>query len=73
MPFPVVTVSQEVHSLILDLQQSFSRLAGVPADHQTAVGNAYAALCQRRKDLYEYISQLERKAGVPPDVTLRFD
>lgn len=72
MTFPVVRVSQNSHNLVLDLEQAYDRLAAAPAGDK-AVLDAYAVLCQRKKDLYEYISELEAKARILPEVTLRFD
>ena len=70
--FEVVSVTERAHEVILDLEAAYARL--LAASEPEAIQEAYGALCQRRKDLYEHIQELERAAGKKlRPVTLRFD
>jgi hypothetical protein len=72
---PNIRVTSAAHQLIQDLEQSFWRFAGTDPTDRNAVGDAYSALNQRRKDVYSYLSGLEREAHVVSTerVSLRFD
>lgn len=71
--FAVVAVSHEAFEIIQDLEAAWCQFAAVPEFNLQAVGDAYAALCQRRKELYQYLSGLEFNAHITRSVQLRFD
>ena len=55
--FPCVIVSRSAYEIIQDLEAAWCRFNA--ATNAEAIGNAYAELCQRRKELYEQIEKLE--------------
>jgi hypothetical protein len=69
--FPTIPVTLEAEALIQDLEAALMRLYSAPKG--TASENAYAALNQRRKELYSHISSLEACAGWERTVLKRFD
>jgi hypothetical protein len=71
--FAVVAVSQAAHELIQDLEAAWCGYFAADPKDQTAMGNAYAALCQRRKELYQYLSGLEFNAVIDRPIQRRFD
>ena len=76
--FALVHVSEHALDLIADLDAAWCRFSTAADDLNgrpdlSEAGNAYAALCQRRKELHEYIEDLERRAEIKRPVQLRFD
>jgi hypothetical protein len=71
--FAVVAVSIEAFDLIQDLEAAWCRFTTADSSDMQAVGDAYAALCQRRKELYQYLAGLEFNAVIPRTVHLRFN
>lgn len=71
--FVVVRVSDTAKDHVDDLQAALARLLAAPRENQQRVDEAYAALNQRRRELYEYIQSLEFNAGIRRQNTLRFD
>jgi hypothetical protein len=73
--FALVAVSLEAFEIVQDLEAAWCRFTATDAKDQCAVGNAYAALCQRRKELYEYIQKLESDLLLPSSLCaiIRFD
>lgn len=69
--FTVIRVSEQAKALIDDLEAAYARVLAADIGVETA--NAYAALCQRRKEVYEYLQGLEFNSAIRRDVTLRFD
>lgn len=59
--FPVVLVTQEVHSMIYELEMA---AAAFGSCDKSDMDGAYAHLGVTRSTLYRYIQNLERKAGV---------
>lgn len=71
-PFITTRVSFEADQHISDLEAAYARLLSCPPAG-TAAANAYAALCYRRKELYEYIERLEHYIGIPRTTIKRFE
>jgi len=71
--YAVVAVSPEAYELIQDLEAAWCRFTTTDNSDLQAVGDAYAALCQRRQELYQYLSGLELNATIPRTIKLRFD
>lgn len=71
--FTVTRVSHQAYELMQDLEAAWCRFTATDNHDLQAVGDAYADLCQRRKELYRYLSNLELNVGFDRDVTLRFD
>lgn len=69
--FPVIRVTLEVEELIQDLEAALMRLAVCLPGTQSE--NAYAALNQRRKELYLYIARLEASTSEYRCVIKRFE
>lgn len=71
--FTVEEVSHEAFDIIQDLEAAWCRFTTTSNSDLQAVGDAYATLCQRRKELYHYISGLEFNSEIPRPVKIRFD
>ena len=72
--FTIIHVSEQAYDLIADLEAAWCRFTNADAKQDLQeVGNAYADLCQRRKELHQYIESLEFNALIPRTITLRFD
>jgi hypothetical protein len=73
--FPVVVVSLEAYEIVQDLEAAWCRFTTTDNADAQAVGDAYAALSQRRKELYEYIQKLENDLFLLPSLCarIRFD
>jgi hypothetical protein len=73
--FPVVAVSLKAFEIVQDFEAAWCRFTTTDNSDQQAVGDAYAALCQRRKELYEYIQWLESDLLLPSSLCaiIRFD
>jgi hypothetical protein len=69
--FPVIYVSALANDLVTDLEDAMYRLEG--AGTKEEVAEAYIALNQRRKELFQYLSTLEFNAQIKREVTRRFD
>jgi len=69
--FGVIQVSEQANDLVIDLENAMYRLE--VADAAAEVDAAYAALNQRRKELYVYLATLEFNARIKRTVTKRFD
>lgn len=76
--FSVIEVSEQTYDLIADLEAAWCRFTAATDDldsrpNLSEAGNAYAALCQRRKELYEYLAGLECDARIRRPIKVRFD
>lgn len=71
--FGLIMVSEKALDLILDLENAHYRLAVAEACNREEVENAYAALNQRRKELYAYVATLEFNLRIPRPIAKRFD
>src|SRR5690348_12760116 len=71
--FGVIQVSEKAHDLVLDLENAMYRLEVAESCNREEVENAYAALNQRRKELYAYLATLEFNLRIPRPVIKRFD
>lgn len=72
--YPVVCVSRIAYELIQDLEAAHYVFAGTDKKDQRAVDDAYAALNQRRKEVYQYLEGLEQQIEPCRTVAvLRFD
>jgi hypothetical protein len=71
--FAVEVVSTEAFEIVQDLEAAWCRFTATDPTDAMAVGNAYATLCQRRKELYHYLSGLEFNASIDRPIKLRFD
>lgn len=69
--FPVIHISALANDLVLDLENAMYKLEGAETKEEAA--DAYVALNQRRKELYQYLSTLEFNAQIKREVTRRFD
>ena len=69
--FPVIYLSALANDLVLDLENAMYKLE--VAEGTQEVADAYMALNQRRKELYQYLSTLEFNAGIKREVARRFD
>ena len=75
----MVQVSEEAYDLIADLEAAWCRFSAATDDLNdqrpdlSEAGDAYAALCQRRKELYQYLAKLEFNARIPRTINVRFD
>ena len=69
--FPVIYVSALANDLVLDLENAMYKLEVAQPIEEAA--DAYTALNQRRKELYQYLSTLEFNAGIKREVVRRFD
>ena len=71
--FEIIHVSQTAYDLVQDLEAAMMAHMLAPKDEPHTVSDAYAALNQRRKDLYQYLDGLEFNALLTRPITLRFD
>lgn len=62
--FPIVAVTLHADSLISEVTHDIITHTTAPAD---IAGHTYAALCESRQRLYEYIKTLEQRAGLQND------
>ena len=67
--FPTVLVSELVHELIKDIELAAMGCGSCPDDQ---LNTAYANLNQCRKELYKYISGLERRTKTKRTIVKRF-
>lgn len=69
---PRLRVSTEFHRLVTDVEDAWQKLFKVPDGDRQGYLDAYAALSQRKRELYEYVA----KTSPPPRplyaVTLAF-
>lgn len=76
--YMTIQVSEKTYDLIADLEAAWCRFSAAADDLDrrpdlSEAGDAYAALCQRRKELYRHISALEFNAHIDRPIKVRFD
>jgi hypothetical protein len=70
--YPVIFVSRTTYELIQDLEAAWCRFSATK--DRTEIEDAYSALNQRRKELYQHLAKIEGEQRIVDNtVVLRFD
>jgi len=70
--FRTWNVSTTVHNMVVDLEMAVAALQAVDPGDREATETGYDRVNARRKELYDYLENLEAVANIKRDVTLRF-
>lgn len=70
--FRLWRVSATAHEVVSDLEIAVGVLATTDKEDREAVEQAFDRVNARRKEIYDYIEELESRCGVTRTVNLRF-
>lgn len=71
--YTATPISQDLHDMIFELEEAVMDYVDPSSDRDKT--DRYTVLCYQRKFLYEYLSEIEREAGVlssAPTTLVRF-